>query len=278
MNKDPVRCLVTGANSRIGLFLQAAWRANADVVPVWCARRPPADIVWAPGEEVPDLPRCDAVAALWGPTAGDARTLAQNSTLAHAAWQLARACGAERVIHLSSAAIYGPGTRLQEIRHPAPAGAYGTAKLEMERTIADLPHDGLRHMILRVANVIGADSLSRSLRDHTRSVTLDRFDDGTGPCRSYVAPGDLARVLAALMGLPAGSLPDVLNVAAPQPVAMADLARAAGHRVIWRAAPATAQACVSLDTARLERLLPGIVRCITPERMIADWHRLETRD
>jgi nucleoside-diphosphate-sugar epimerase len=278
VNTDPVRCLVTGANSRIGRFLQAAWRGDDAIVPVWCARRPPADFVWAPGRGVPDLPRCDAVAALWGPTVGDARTLAQNSELAHAAWHLARACGAGRVIHLSSAAIYGPGTQLHETRAPAPAGVYGTAKLEMERTISGLPRDGLRHVILRVANVIGADSLSAALRDQTRPVTLDRFDDGTGPCRSYVAPGDLARVLAALVRLSGDSLPDILNVAAPQPVAMEDLARAAGHRVIWRAAPATAQARVSLDTARLDRLLPGVVRCITPERMIADWHRLETRD
>lgn len=276
MSTDPVRCLVTGGNSRIGLFLQAAWQADPGISPVWCARRPPADIVWAPGDDVPDLPRCAAVAAVWGPTVGNARTLAQNSELAHAARQLARACGAGRVIHLSSAAVYGPGTRMHETRDPAPANAYGAAKLEMERTIADLPRDGLRHVILRVANVIGADSLSTALRDRTRPVTLDRFADGAGPRRSYVAPGDLSRVLAALTRLPDGSLPDILNVAAPGPLAMADLARAAGHPLVWRAAPTTAQACVSLDTARLDRLLPGIVRCTTPAQMIADWHSLES--
>lgn len=271
----PVRCLVTGANSRLGRFLQVAWAAERGLAPLWCARRPPADIVWGPGRELPEVPRCAAVVALWGRTAGEAWILAQNTDLARAAHRLARHCGAGRVIHLSSAAIYGPGTMMSETGHADPANAYGAAKLEMERTIADLPRDGLRHVILRVANVVGADSLSVALRDSHHPVTLDRFADGAGPQRSYVAPGDLARVIAALLHLPTQDLPDVLNVAAPAPVAMADLARAAGHRVVWRAAPVTAQPCVSLDTARLERLLPGVVRSIAPAQMIADWHRLE---
>jgi len=231
---DPKRCLVTGANSRLGRFLQAAWRSDPAVTPVWCARRAPADVVWAPGQALPELPACATVIALWGPTVGDARTLAQNSELARAAQTLARGCGARRVIHLSSAAIYGPGIRLREIDDPAPANAYGAAKLDMERTIGDLPRDGLRHVILRLANVVGADSLAAALRDRTRPVTLDRFADGTGPHRSYVAPGDLARIFAALMDLPAGQLPDILNIAATHPVAMSDLVRAAGQEPVWR--------------------------------------------
>ncbi|MEI4232881.1 NAD-dependent epimerase/dehydratase family protein [Roseovarius sp. D22-M7] len=269
------RCLVTGANARVAWFLRAAWRHDHGVAPIWCARRPPADIVWSPEDDVPDLPRCGTVLALWGKTSGDASTLAQNSVLVHDALRLAKACGAGRVIHLSSTAVYGPGTRMAETRMPAPVNAYGAAKLEMERTIADLPRPGPHHVILRVANVVGADSLAASLRDPTRPVTLDRFGDGTGPCRSYVAPGDLARVFAALMCLPEDHLPGVMNVATSQPVAMADLARAAGRSVVWRAAPTGAQPCVSVETARVERTLPGAIRCCTPAQMIADWHRLE---
>lgn len=272
---DPPQCLVTGANSRLGRFLQVAWRSDHAVTPVWCARQAPADIVWAPGQPVPELPHCATVLSLWGPTSGDAQTLAKNSELAQTARTVARGCGAGRVIHLSSAAIYGPGLRLRETDDPAPANAYGAAKLDMERTIADLPQDGLRHVILRVANVVGADSLGAALRDRTRPVTLDRFADGTGPQRSYVAPGDLARVVAAVMDLPADHLPDILNVAATHPVAMADLVRAAGQEPVWRDAPAGARACVSLDTARLDHLFPGIVGCSTPEQMIANWRLLK---
>jgi nucleoside-diphosphate-sugar epimerase len=270
-----VRCLVTGANGHVGTFLRAAWHADPGIAPTWCARRPPADIVWSPWHDVPELPRCGTVLALWGRTGGDARMLAQNCELARAACHLARACGAGRVIHLSSAAIYGPGTRMRETQPAAPANAYGAAKLDMERTIAGLPRDGPHHVVLRVANVIGADSLATALRDPTRPVTLDRFADASGPCRSYIAPGDLARVFAALMRLPEDDLPDILNVAAPEPVAMADLARAAGRPPIWRDAMAGAQPCISLDTARLGHLLPGAVRCTTPAQMIDDWHRLE---
>lgn len=272
---SPLRCLVTGANGQIGMLLRAAWHADPQIAPTWCARRPPADIVWSPGCECPDLPRCGTVVALWGRTGDDARRLAQNGELARAAEHLARACGAGRVIHLSSAAIYGPGRRMREKRKPQPANAYGAAKLDMERVIADLPQDGPRHVILRVANVIGADSLAAALRDRTHAVTLDRFADGTGPCRSYIAPGDLARIFVALMRLPEDDLPNILNVAAPAPVAMADLARAAGRHVLWRDAAAGAQPCVSLDTARLDRILPGAVRCTTPAQMIDNWHGLE---
>lgn len=268
-------CLVTGANGRVGRFLRAAWQAQSQILPVWCARRPPADIVWSPGQDVPELPRCGTVLALWGRTSGDAATLAQNSALVHDALRLARVCGAGRIIHLSSTAVYGPGTRMPETRDPAPVNAYGAAKLGMERTIEDLPPTGPRHVILRVANVVGADSLAGALRGPKRPVTLDRFEDGTGPCRSYAAPGDLARVFAALMHLPGDRLPQVMNVAAPHPVAMADLARAAGRQVVWRDAPSGAQPCVSVETERLERTLPGTIRCFTPTQMIADWQGLE---
>jgi len=110
------------------------------------------------------------------------------------------------------------------------------------------------------------------LQHPERGITLDRFADGTGPRRSYIAPGDLARVLAGLARLAPDTLPDTLNIAAPAPVAMEDLARAAGCPVTWRAAPPEAQAEVSLDVNRLAQLLPGAVRHVTPGQMVADWH------
>lgn len=271
---DPPRCLVTGANGRLGLLLQAAWLAEPDIAPILCARRTPADIVWSPGQPVPALPPCETVIALWGRTDGDADTLGLNRDLVFEGLRLAQACGAGRIFHLSSAAIYGPGTWMPETRSPAPANAYGAAKRDMEGTIEALPPEGPRHVILRLANVVGADSLGAALHDHTHPVTLDRFADGTGPRRSYIAPGDLARVLSALARLPVHRVPDILNVAAPEPVAMVNLARAAGRPVVWRDAPPGAQPCVSLDTGRLGRVLPGVIRCTTPEAMIADWRGL----
>jgi len=115
------------------------------------------------------------------------------------------------------------------------------------------------------------------LQHPERGITLDRFADGTGPRRSYIAPGDLARVLAGLARLAMDDLPDLLNIAAPAPVAMEDLAGAADCPIIWRVAPPEAQAEVSLDTNRLARLLPGAVHHVTPREMLADWRSAHGR-
>lgn len=272
------RCLITGATGRLGRLLRAVWPAKDSPQPIWLARRGDADILW-PGAPapLPDLPPCATVVALWGQTSGDAQTLAHNVGLVAQGVRLAHACGARRVFHISTAAIYGPGRAMDETRTPAPINAYGSAKLEMERAIADLPRDGIRHVILRLANVVGADSLAPALQHPERGVTLDRFTDGTGPRRSYIGPGDLARVLAGLTRLAPDDLPDLLNIAAPAPVAMEDLARAAGCPIIWRAAPPKAQAEVSLDTNRLARLLPGALHHVTPREMVADWRSTQGR-
>ncbi|WP_074787318.1 NAD-dependent epimerase/dehydratase family protein [Roseovarius tolerans] len=272
------RCLITGATGRLGRLLRALWPAEDSPQPIWLARRGDADILW-PGADapLPDLPPCATVVALWGQTSGDAQTLAQNVGLVAQGVRLAHACGAKRVFHISTAAIYGPGRAMHETRSPTPINAYGSAKLEMERAIAALPRDGLRHVILRLANVVGSDSLAPALQHPERGITLDRFADGAGPRRSYIAPGDLARVLAGLARLAPDTLPDTLNIAAPAPVAMEDLAQAAGCQVIWRAAPPEAQAEVSLDTARLARLLPDALHHVTPREMLADWHSAQGR-
>ncbi|WP_454274054.1 NAD-dependent epimerase/dehydratase family protein [Roseovarius sp. MBR-154] len=265
---------MTGANGRLGRMLRRAWPTDPSCRPIWLSRHAPADLCWSPETPLPDVPHCGTVIALWGQTSGDRQTLAQNVALVAQGQRLADACGARRLIHISSAAIYGPGRAMDETHAPAPVNAYGSSKLEMEQAIANLPPDGLRHVILRLANVVGADSLAPALADPARGVTLDRFADGTGPRRSYIAPGDLARVLAGLARLPEGDLPDTLNIAAPHPVAMEDLVRAAGCAITWREAPPEAQAEVSLDTDRLARLLPAARRHVTPTQMISDWRRV----
>lgn len=273
--QDPAsRCLLTGANGRIGRLLRSSWPTDTSCRPVWLSRHAPADLCWSPEAPLPDCPPCGAVIALWGQTSGDRQDLTRNVALVAQGVRLAHACGADRLLHLSTAAIYGPGRDMHETRRPAPVNAYGASKLEMEHAIGALPPDGLHHVILRLANVVGADSLAPALAGPARGVTLDRFSNGAGPRRSYVAPGDLARVLTGLVLLPFGNLPETLNIAAPRPVAMEDLVRAAGCTVIWRTAPPEAQAEVSLDIKRLARLLPGAVRHVTPDQMIADWRSI----
>jgi UDP-glucose 4-epimerase len=275
MRHDPT-VLITGASGRIGTLLRAAWRAPFGLRPLWLARRGPADILWSPGERLPpDLPRCDTVIALWGQVAGTPEDLVANISLVRHGAALAQACGARRMLHLSSAAVYGPGTALTEDTPPTPTSAYGRAKLAMEAAVRALPRGATRHCCLRLANVVGADSLAPALRAQSGPVRLDRFADGTGPLRSYIAPGDLAQVLRALSELPPDRLPRVLNVTTPAPVTMESLVRAAGRPLLWQPAPENAVQTVTLDGSSLAGLLPFLYLTQTAQQMIDDWHSLE---
>ncbi|NCQ24702.1 MAG: NAD-dependent epimerase/dehydratase [Rhodobacteraceae bacterium CG17_big_fil_post_rev_8_21_14_2_50_63_15] len=269
------RCLFTGSNGRLGRLLQRAWPGLPGAPQsLWLARRAPAGILWSPGRPLPCLPACDTLVALWGRTAGDQSQLAVNSALLVDTMALARLCGAQRIFHFSSAAVYGAGTALDERDLPSPLTAYGAAKLAMEEAIHALPSDGIHHTILRLANVVGADSLAAALLPQNPPVLLDRFADGKGPLRSYIAPGDLAQVLAALAVMPLDTLPRCLNVAAPQPVQMQDLAQAADRAVAWRSASSNAVQRITLDSGLIEALLPRMAWQATASEMIADWRRL----
>lgn len=272
---QPTRCLFTGSNGKLGLLLRRAWRVMPGPAPVWMARRAAADILWSPGQPVPPLPAMGTVIALWGCTTGEATDLADNVNLVPHAIALAEACGARTILHFSSAAVYGPGADLDETTPPAPANAYGASKLAMEEAIRALPRNGIRHCTLRIANVVGADNLAQALARQDAPVTLDRFADGHGPLRSYIAPGDLARVLAALAALPADALPDCLNVTAPAPVRMEDIARAAGRPVVWRDAPDSANQTVTMDATKLAHLFSEMKFHKTAQLLVANWRNLE---
>ena len=273
------RILITGAGGRLGRLLRAAQCRDGDAAQdvIFQSRQAGADITWGPGDALGALPSCDMLVALWGRTAGGADTLAQNAALVDLTCDVARACGARRVMHLSTAAVYGPGAALSESSPLRPANAYGRAKCEMEariaaRRAADGP--GTRHVVLRLANVVGADSLAPALRA-PGPVTLDRFADGDGPRRSYIGPGDVLRVLKQLAGLDPASCPEILNVAAPEPVEMAALARAAGQSIAWRDAPESAVQNVTLDATRLSGLLASGTLSSRPTALIRDWQELE---
>ena len=215
------------------------------------------------------------VVALWGKTGGSASELAENAHLVSTSHAVARACGATRLLHLSSAAVYGPGQALTETAPTRPANDYGRSKLAMEQAVSRLPQDGITHCCLRLANVVGADSLAPGLTG-AAPVTLDQFPDGNGPLRSYLATGDLLQVICGLALLPPGDLPAILNVTSPTPVGMAALVAAAGRSLVWRPAPETAIQEVTLDASRLTRRLPTVPFHRSADSMIADWQTLET--
>lgn len=226
---------------------------------------------WAPGDDPAVLPACDTVIALWGQTSGEAPALDVNVTLAGQSRDVARACGASRVLHLSSAAVYGPASAASEVTPPAPVNAYGQSKLAMETAVAGFDDLGLRHVCLRLANVVGADSLAPVLTG-SATARLDRFSDGNGPLRSYIGAADLADVLAALSRLPAAQLPALLNVAAHRPVAMQDLITASGKDITWRNASPDAVQEVTMDCSLLRRLLPHVTPQSDPVALVKMLH------
>ena len=269
------RILVLGSGGRLGNLLRAAFDLLAfDDAMVFYQTRLPSTrddtIQWAPGDGPGVLPACDAVIALWGRTSGSPEILQQNSTLAEETERVGATTRAQRMFHLSSAAIYGPAVDAAENAFPAPTTPYGASKLAMEARVAEMPGHERRHVCLRLANVVGADSLAPALtRDG--EVRLDQFPNGDGPTRSYIGAKDLAVVILALTRCAPDRLPSVLNVAAPEPVSMSALARAAGKKIVWQPAPPQAVARVTLNTDRLRTLLPHVSVTSDPAVLIEDW-------
>ncbi len=284
------KLLVLGAGGKVGRMLSRYWRhcppegfdpifQTSGARPFAAAPLPAGHVRWQPGDDLAPFSGVRALLVLWGVTAGSERGMRHNTDLALAALDMAAALGAERVLIASSAAVY---TGSQAERHreddtlAPPPGAYGQAKLEMERAARQWAqkHRGPRLSLLRMANVVGADSLFASL-DRGGEVRLDRFASGGGPQRSYLAIEDLARAVEVLATCAEDALPGVVNLAGERALAMADLVREAGARAVWRPAPPSALERVELDTARLRRLVGAgaLSGSSDPAGAIASWRR-----
>lgn len=281
----PPRWLVTGASGRVGRMLWRYWRhapPAADLVRQ--SRRggeDDGDLLWDPLTVglPPDAGAFDAVIAYAGVTPGQDVDTGVNAALAKATLSAAHDAGIGRVLLTSSSAVYGAplgDAALTEDTPPRPVNDYGRSKLEMEAVCEPWRARGLEICCLRIGNVVGADALLlNGCAARGDPLILDRFADGEGPWRSYIGPATLARVTAALAAHP-GPLPPCLNIGAPRPTAMADLARAAGFDWRWRAAPDTALQQVTLDVKRLAALYSFTPADSDPQVMIDQW--IELRD
>jgi nucleoside-diphosphate-sugar epimerase len=281
-NQAAPSVLVLGSTGRLGSILRNYWRNRPDVI--WQARRCHEDALPFRTEE--DLLndaglgklRVSAVLALWGVVPGTGQDLHNNTKLALKAMQLGSKLGADRVLHCSSAAVYQPfSAPLGEDTPPRPQGAYGHAKLEMELALRNwrgkfgkIPSI----CMMRIGNVMGADSLSASMRAAAgtgQKIKLDRFADGRAAYRSFLSGADLARCLTALTECPIKELPEIVNLAAPQATAMDAVLRHAGLEFAWQDAPPHTAPRVELETARLRKLLDLGPDSATPAHLLADW-------
>ena len=273
------RWLLAGATGRIGRMLMRHWAAHppaaARIVAQSRHAGPNPGLVWDLRGPLPAGAGPLAVMiSLAGVTPGPGADLALNLPLAVAVLEAALRTGTRRVLLASSSAVYGrpPGGALRETDPTRPLNPYGEAKVMMEAACAPFRERGLEVCCLRIGNVAGADVLLMNGARATAETPLriDRFADGDGPRRSYVGPATLARVLESLARHPQ-PLPPVLNIAAPRPVGMADLATEAGMGWGWTPAPAAAVQDITLDCSGLARLHAFAPADNSPAEMVRQW-------
>ncbi len=274
--------LVLGATGRIG----AALRRFAPQNMRWQGRQAVSDAhkaedwrIFAPLDDPAALHRaaegCAHILCLAGAVPGRGGDLADNTRLATAAIEAAAQVGA-RVILTSSAAVYGAARgALNEDRALEPANPYGQAKAEMEAAATALGQRlGVAVCALRIGNIAGFDAI---LGGWQPGFSLDQFEDGTTPRRSYVGVKTLAEMLQMLLARP--DLPTALNIAQPGPVAMGDLLEAGGLDWQPRPAPKGAIGEVALDLARLIAIVPGAtqppIAQADPHQLVAEWRMLQ---
>jgi UDP-glucose 4-epimerase len=284
--------VVAGATGRVGRMLMRHWQQiTPSAIRVLPQQRnaqidtSASDVlVWSPLEGA--TPLCDratkegpiaGVIVLSGVTMTSPGDLADNVTLARAMVSAARAAGIPRLIFASTSAVYGAGkgAPITEDFPPSPINDYGRAKRAAEEVFEFANGNGLEVCQLRIGNVVGADALLMNAAHATpeNRLQLDRFPDGGGPRRSYIGPVSLAKVIERLAEMQE-PLPMYLNIGAPLPISMENLANAAGVPWNFVTAPPTAHQHITLDCSRLSTFYQFSAEASDPQSMVAEWHQL----
>lgn len=223
-----MRILVLGATGYLGTHVAEHLRAQPDTRVLVAGRSPAADVAVDLAADRPqDLAAAlagaapDAVVNCAGATGGDAVTLAEVNARGPAALcaALREAAPGARLVHLGSAAEYGPtepGVRVMESAPTRPAGPYGATKLA--GTVA-VTASGLDAVVLRVGNPVGPGAPPTGLPGRVARLLADAGDDPDAVLRlgdlsahrDFVDARDLARAVR-LAVTAAGPLPSVLNI------------------------------------------------------------------
>ncbi|MGY1453617.1 NAD-dependent epimerase/dehydratase family protein [Streptomyces sp. SS8] len=257
-----MRVLVLGATGYLGGHTAGHLRAQPGVRVLGAGRAPGAgppaapaptpapsvdltvDLATAAPAELASLirqARPDAVVNCAGAVGGDALHLTGVNARGPAALcaALREAAPGARLVHLGSAAEYGPGTPGRPLAedHPTrPVGLYGAAKLAGTLAVTG---SGLDVVVLRVFNPVGPGAPAASLPGRLAAELRRAGPEGVvrvgdlSAHRDFVDARDVARAATAAVLAP-GPLPPVLNIAAGAARAVRDvaegLAAAAGFR------------------------------------------------
>ncbi|WP_329222556.1 NAD-dependent epimerase/dehydratase family protein [Streptomyces sp. NBC_01485] len=241
-----MRILVLGFTGYLGGHVVERLRTLPGALVLGAGRSPAADHVVdlasaRPEELAKTLASAapDAVVNCAGATGGDAVTLAEVNARGPAVLcaALREAAPSARLVHLGSAAEYGPGvpdTSVTESAATRPAGPYGATKLA--GTIA-VTCSGLDAVVLRVGNPVGRGApptgLPGRLAGLLRAAGAESAADPDGAdavlrlgdlsaYRDFVDARDVARAVADAVTAP-GPLPPVLNIGGGRAVPVREL-------------------------------------------------------
>lgn len=278
------RVLLVGASGRVGRMVLHHWQHLAGCVQVMPQYRQPTAkmaLVWDPLTgvaplltEVDQNGPFDVMIVLAGATPRAGVALDLNAKIAASCVDAAARAGIRRVLLASSSAVYGvgDGRAFSEAAACQPVNEYGMSKRDMEIACTAWRKDGMDLCHLRIGNVAGADALLVNIAKAgpQEPVEIDIFDDDRGPHRSYIGARTMAEVLQTLC-LHRGALPAVLNIAAPTPISMDQLAEAAGHPWQRRRPSATAHQHIVLDCTALAKLHTFTPADSDPVEMVRQW-------
>lgn len=278
---DIGKVVLLGASGRLGQILRTCWQNPSSLVSHSRHAQPgfvSFDVSHEPSKAAAVMQGAGAIICLSGVTPAQAaqtgNPFSLNAELARNAIRAAHKAGAGRVFLISTAAVYGRASGIQdENTRCQPVSDYGRAKLEMETAAFTVSRE-LDHpvTILRIGNVAGADAILGGWR---KGMLIDQLPNGTTPRRSYVGPETLTRVMQELAQT--SDLPDILNIASPGAIEMGHLLNAANLKWSPRTAPDDVIETVELSTKQLERHIEFAPQNSTAVGMVAEWRRVKAR-
>ncbi|MFE9912207.1 NAD-dependent epimerase/dehydratase family protein [Streptomyces clavifer] len=185
----------------------------------------------------------DAVVNCAGATGGSAVTLAEANARGPAVLcaAMALACPAARLVHLGSAAEYGPGAGrvpTPESAATRPLTAYGATKLAGTVTVTTSALDAL---VLRVGNPVGPGAPPAGLPGRVTRLLREAGSDpdavlrlgDLSAYRDFVDARDVARAVVRAVTAP-GPLPRVLNISGGDAVPVRHLVRTLADLAAFR--------------------------------------------